>query len=219
MIERKRRSILHDAPRRWLGWEHIQGLYNRALIMDEEDDRDDGRKIRSLYFITLFETGGRKAEVILLRPEQIRWSDEIIKVERMEVLKRRERWTRNVIIKIEDNPLAYPFIDHVEECDTRYLLPGYTGRFSTEIDPEKHISTSHVYNKIVEIDPDVWPHWIRDQRSWHLSAKIKDDGRDCDSYLLKKWFDWASIEMPARYAGRREEEDILDHFGVEDIKS
>ena len=39
-----------------------------------------------------------------------------------------------------------------------------------------------------------------------------------DIYLLKKWFDWATMEMPAKYAGRRDERDILEHFGVIDIQ-
>ena len=213
MIERKRRSILHDAPSHWTGWNKIENLYNHACRLDKED----GTGMRALYFITLFETGGRKWEVILLRPEQIEWNEEIIKIENMEVLKWRRRRTRNVFIKIEDNPLALPFIDHVSQCDTRYLLPGYTGKFSTEIDPNKHVSTAHIYNKIVEIDPDIWPHWIRDQRSWHLSAEIEQGGREFDIYLMKEWFEWASIEMPSHYAGRRGEKDILEHLGVSDI--
>ena len=213
MIERKRRSILHDAQNRWVGWDVIENLYDHACKLDE----GDGRSMRALYFSTLFETGGRMSEAILLRPEQIEWNEEIIKIENMEVRKRRIRFTRNVIIKIEDNPLALPFIDHVSQCNTRYLLPGYTGKFSTEIDPNKHVSTAHIYNKIVEIDPEIWPHWLRDQRSWHLSAEIEQGGRGFDIYLLKEWFEWASIEMPSYYAGRRGEEDILEQLGVSDI--
>ena len=89
---------------------------------------------------------------------------------------------------------------------------------SKEIDSEKHISTAHVYNQICEIDPEIWPHWIRDQRSWHLAADLEDGGRGFDIYLLKEWFEWSSIEMPAHYAGRRGEKDILEHLGVQDIK-
>ena len=214
-IRKNRRSILHDTPNRWVGWRYIQSLYDHACEMDEGNDR----ATHSLYFITLFETGGRKEEVILLRPDQIESNEEIIKINNMEVLKWRRRHTRNVFIKIEDNPLAQTFLDHVSKCNTRYLLPGYSGPFSTEIDPNKHVSLSHVYNKIVEIDPEIWPHWLRDQRSWHLSADIEQGGREFDIYLLKEWFQWASIEMPSHYAGRREERDILDHFGVEDIKT
>jgi len=204
-----RRSIMHDAPQHWVGWDRIMNLYQKALRNDKDS---------ALYFSTLFETGGRKEEVLLLRPKQIYWNDTIIKIENMEVLKRRKRYTRNVFIKIEDEPLAPIFIDYVQDCDTRYLLPGYGAPFSTMINPDTHISSAHIYNKIREIDPDIWPHWIRDQRSWHLSAGVEEGGRDFDSYELKEWFAWASMDMPAHYAGRRSEEDILRKLGVEDIK-
>lgn len=220
----ERRSIEHDAPQHWVGWDRIGELYKNACQKDQDNPmrNEDGlfRKGHSLYFITLFETGGRISEVLLLRPDQIYWNEKIIKIENMEVLKQRgKRLTRNVIIKIDGNPLAHTFIDHVEECDTRYLLPGYGTPGNTSIDPNEHISRTYIYKKICEIDPDIWPHWIRDQRSWHLSEDIELDGRGFDSYLLKEWYAWESIEMPAHYAGRRGEADILEHFGVEDIRT
>lgn len=211
----KKRSILHNAPQHWIGWPRIMTWYNRAVRLDADSDRPS---FYALYFVTFFLTGGRKAEVVHLRPSQIFWNDDVIKIENMDVLKRRKRFTRNVLIKIEGNPLASIFIDFVKNCKTEYLLPGYGSRFSSEIDPEKHISTAQVYRKICEIDPDLWPHLLRDQRSWHLAADLERGGRGMDVYLLKEWFEWASIEMPAHYAGRRKESDILKHFGVQDIK-
>ena len=123
-------------------------------------------------------------------------------VERMEVKKRRRRFTRTVMIKIEDNPLALDFIEFVEQCETDYLFPARTP-FHGNIISDSHISTTTVYEKVTAIDPDVWPHWIRDQRSWHLS-----DIRGLDPYELKAWFEWSSMEMPAHYAGRRREKDL-----------
>lgn len=208
-----RRAITHDAPDHWVGWDRILELHDMAIQIDKRFDTNQ----HSLYFVVIFETGGRKGEVVLLRPEQVRWSDDAIKITRMEVFKHRKRHTRNVYIKIEDNPLAPIFIKYVEACDTKYLLPGYGTRFGRIIDPESHISTTHVYNKICSISPDIWPHWIRDQRSWHLSAKIHEGGRGFDSYMLKAWFAWSSMDMPSYYAGRRTEKDIRRELGIEDI--
>ena len=79
------------------------------------------------------------------------------------------------------------------------------------------VSRTYVYKKILEIDPTIWPHWLRDQRSWHLSAPVEQGGRGFDSYELKEWFKWKSMDMPAHYAGRRGEEDILRKLGIQDI--
>jgi integrase len=210
-----RRSILHDAPSIWVGWNEILRLHERAV----ELDRDEDTPKHSLYFTTIFETGGRLSECMLLQPTQFKWIDKAIKVEHMEVFKQRKkrRFTRNVIIKRDANdPLAEVLLEHVKACTTKYLLPGYGSPFSKTIDPERHASHAYIYNKIIEISPDIWCHWLRDQRSWHLSAPIEQGGRGFDVYLLKAWFAWKSMEMPAHYAGRREEREILDAFGLED---
>lgn len=218
-----RRAISTHAIDYWVGWEKILSLHKKALEIDKDHFRQD----HSLYFVTIFETGGRVSEIILLRPEQIRWNDSTIKITRMRVHKqRRATKVRNVFIKIKDNPLAQTFIDHVKACDTKYLLPGYgpsiepspLNRFRRKINPNRHISTTHVYKKITAIDPDIWPHWLRDQRSWHLSAEIEQGGSGFDAYELKEWFGWTSMDMPAQYAGRRGEKDILRKLGIEDVK-
>ncbi len=218
-----RRAISTHAINYWVGWKKILSLHERALGLDRDHPRSD----HSLYFTTIFETGGRISEVLLLRPEQIHWDDQAIKIIRMRVHKQRRRTkVRNVLIKIEGNPLAHTFIKHVEGCDTKYLLPGYgpsiepshANRFSKKVNQDKPASTSHVYNKVCEIDPDIWPHWLRDQRSWHLAAKVEDNGRGFDAYELREWFGWTSMDMPSKYAGRRGEEDILRKLGIADVK-
>lgn len=206
MARKKRRSVEHDAPNRFVGWERIEALHDRAKWLDFERGKD--YHDHSLYFVALFETGGREYEVVQLKPEQIHWNEEAIVVERMEVLKRRRRFTRKVIIKREENPLAEIFINFVENCESDYLLPGRQP-FTGVIIPDRHISVSTVYDRITAIDPDIWPHWIRDQRSWHLS-KV----RDLDSFDLRKWFEWGSMDMPAKYAGRRSEEDLARALGI-----
>lgn len=209
----ERRSIIRHGEDEWVGWERIMDLYKIATKLDEST----GTHAHALYFTVLFETGGRRWEVILLRPNQVSWNEEAILIRRMEVLKQRKikgRKVRNVYIKIEGDPLAPIMIDLVEDCDTKYLLPGYGEPFSKTIDPESHISSTHVYNKVCKIDGDIWPHWLRDQRSWQLSAPEEEGGRGFDAYLLKAWFEWASMDMPAHYAGRRKEKDIMKALGI-----
>ena len=106
---------MHDAPNRWIGWDRILELYRKAKHLDKVAGTID----HALYFTTLFITGGRVNEVLDLNPEQIAWNDEIIRIDRMEVLKRRKRFTRTVFIKREGNPLADPFINLVESCETK----------------------------------------------------------------------------------------------------
>ena len=214
MPRRKRRAILHDAPNEWVGWERILALRDKAQNLDELD----GRNEHSLFFTTIFETGGRLSECLLLQPSRIKWNDKAIKIVSMEVFKYRRRFTRNVYIKRdENNPLSEVFLEYVKACETKYLLPGYGEPFSTTIDPNSHISSTYVYLKIREIDDDIWPHWLRDQRSWHLSAPAEKGGREFDIYLLKSWFRWESMDMPAHYAGRREEKEILEALGLEEF--
>ena len=189
MWRKTRRSIQHDAPEHFVGWKTILKYFERA----KEIDLQYGTNERALYFCTIFETGGRKSEVLLLRPEQIYWDEDSIKIENMEVKKRRIRFTRNVLIRIDDNnPLAVEFIDFVENCDTRYMLPGRVP-FHGSIDPDRHISGASVYNKICQIDKNVWPHWIRDQRAYHLAAKKDKGGRELDPYDHRAWFEWARM--------------------------
>lgn len=217
----KRRAITTHAIDYWVGWKRIMDLHNKAVELDKDLDQ----LFHSLYFSVIFETGGRAGEVVLLRPEQIHIEEDHIKITRMKVLKHRKTFVRNVYIKIDQNPLAPIFIKHVEKCKTKFLLPGYgnytdtnsKNKFSRRINPDRHISTTHVYNNICEIDKDIWPHWLRDQRSWQLYAKVEEGGRELDSFELKDWFGWARMDMPAHYAGRRSDKDILRRLGVKDI--
>lgn len=196
-----------------MGWQTTLRYYETA----EKLDKAKGTNERTLYFSTIFETGGRKGEIILLRPSQIFWDDESIRVENMEVFKRRRRFTRNVLIRIdENNPLAWNFLEFVEDCDTKYLLPGRVP-FVGSIDPERHVSVATIYKKICEIDENIWPHWIRDQRAYHLAAKKEDGGRELDPYDHRAWFEWARMDMPLYYVGRRAEKDIAKALGIKKI--
>jgi len=213
---KRRRSVEHDCPTGFVGWEVVLIYHEMAKDLDENDKK--GFYEHELYYVTLFETGGRCGEVLLLKPEQVIYNDEAIKINRMEVYKRRKRFTRDFLIKRdpEINPLADRFVELVEKCKTLFLLPAHK-RFSREIEPNKHTSKSTVYNRISDIDESIWPHWIRDTRSWHLSASPKDGGLGLDPYELRDWFKWESIEMAAHYAGKRREEEMAKAMGIKEI--
>lgn len=205
---------MHDGQSEFVGWEKILELYGKSLKLDSSFLASGKDPRYSLYLCVLFETGCRVSEAVLLRPDQFKVDSDTILVRNAEVLKRRKRYTRNIIISREENPLANPLVGYVKHAlnkGYRYLLPGlqkYTGK----VEPLRHVSVSTVYNHIVTIDPGIWNHWLRDQRSWHLSEE-----RGFDAYLLKSWFSWARMDMPALYAGRRSEKDILTQLGIEKL--
>ena len=91
-----------------------------------------------------------------------------------------------------------------------HLLHGFEHGFEKEKSYTKAATRQHVRNVVMEINALIWPHWLRDQRSWHLSKEL-----GFDAYLLKAWFDWSSLDTTTRYAGRREDRDIMEHLGVE----
>jgi len=211
-VKNPRRSVEHDGVDYWVGWPTIMDLYEKAEKMDKSGSRE-GR--HGLYFAVLFELGARVGEILQLRPDMFQWNRDMIVVRRVPVFKRRRRHTRNVYIKREGDPLSAKLIEYVQRCDTKFLLPGFTP-FTGEVEPSRHVSAATVYNTVTGIDPGVWPHWLRDQRSWQLSAPPERGGRGFDAYLLKAWFEWGSLSMPAHYAGRRSEKDILAALGVDE---
>ena len=161
-------------------------LYSKA----EETNFPEESK---LYFVVFFETGCRVSEGLQLRPEQFKVNDYAIQVYNAPVLKRRKRETRNILIKLEDNPLSYELLEYLDECTTTYLLPRRK-QFSREIIPDQATSRSNVYRKVREIDPSLWVHGLRGLRASHLVAE-----RGFNVFNLTKWFNWRSADMAVHY--------------------
>jgi len=196
-------------------------LYERCKSLDEmrkETLERSGRKYPvneyALYFSTLFVTGGRVSEVIELQPTQFYWNDEILYIRNMVVEKKRRLAYRDVIIERVNNPLTEEVIRFVSECTTDYLFPGYENGPQRELNPLKHATRQYVRKVIIGIDDNIWPHWCRDQRSWHLSTSIERGGLGFEPFLLRSWFSWSRMETTLKYAGRRDEEDVLRKFGA-----
>lgn len=180
-----KRSVKHDLTP-WPGWDEIMRLYTSA---DYTRFPDESR----LYFAVFFETGCRVSEGLQLKPEQFKNNEYAIQVYNAPVLKRGKRETRNILIKIEDNPLAYELLDFLDECTTKYLLPRRK-KFSREIISDQATSRSNVYRKIREIDPSLWVHGLRGLRASHLVAE-----RGFNVFNLTKWFNWRSADMAVHY--------------------
>jgi len=214
MAPRKRRSVEYNAPRRYLGNESILSYWEQAKGIDETL----GDNQCELYFVTLWETGSRIGEALTLTPRQIRWNNEAIFIDRMEVFKRRKKWVRDILIKRDlEDPLAERLIDFVKESKTDYLLPAHQ-KLSGEIVPSKHTSTYPVYTRINKILDDsisgktLWPHLIRDQRAFFLK-----EIRGFDAYELQKWFAWARMEQVAHYVGNPDTEAIAKKLGIREV--
>jgi len=215
-----RRSVLEDLPE-WPGWPAFLNYYE---AINEAPFPEYSR----LYFVTIFEIGCRESEAILLRPTQFTWNDEAIYVRDVPVDKKKKRvktgrllpngrpemigvkkvHSRNVLVKLEENPLADVLIDLVESCDTDYLLPARK-RCSREIISDRHTSRGTVYNRITEIHEDLWPHGIRGYRASHLVHERDFTVRD-----LVKWFEWEGADMALHYTRTK---DMAKAMGIKDI--
>lgn len=200
MWRTRRRSVEFDAAP-WVGWPKLLQYCERSPRQEHED-----------LFVTLFETGCRVSEAIELRADQFKYNDEAIIVRNAKVLKQKEkrRAMRNILIKLEDNPLAYKLIEIVENCEHGYLLPKRL-RFSGTIDRFRHTARSTVYVKIKEISPEIWPHWLRSQRASHLVFE-----RNLDAYALADWFKWTSMDMPLHYINQTMEK-MADNMGIKNV--
>ncbi len=195
-----KRSVRHDLLP-WPGWDEILRIYAKA----EDTHFPEESK---LYFVVFFETGCRVSEGLQLRPEQFKVNDYAIQVYNAPVLKRRKRETRNILIKLEDNPLSYELLDYLDECNTTYLLPRRK-QFSREVVSDQATSRSNVYRKVREIDPGLWVHGLRGLRASHLVAE-----RGFNVFNLTKWFNWRSADMPVNYT---QSVDMAKALGIPDV--
>ena len=196
-----RRSILHDLPD-WPGWDRFNEMMDNVVNAPYPEDSKK-------YGTILFESGCRKAEVVLLKKSMFRWNEEAIQGQNIPVLKKGERATRNVLIRLDDkNPLGYDLVEYLEACDTEYLLPGRTP-FSRTIQGWRHISVKTVYNRITDIHPELWPHALRGYR-----ASMFVYERDFTIRELVTWFNWSSAEMALHYVRTR---DMAKFMGIKNI--
>ncbi len=199
-----RRSIRDDLPE-WPGWPAFNKMFDNAVNAPYPEDSEK-------YATIIFETGCREAEVIKLTSSHFKWNDEAIIVKNAPVLKKKERASRDIMIKIdESNPLAYALIDYVEEARRReyaYLLPGLQ-RFTREVEPWRHVSPKTVYNRITELHPELWPHALRGYRASMLVYE-----REFSIQNLIEWFAWEGADTAAHYTKTR---DMASAMGIKKV--
>lgn len=121
MPRKPHRSIEADSPTRWLGWDKVLKWHADAKKLDEEHRTNQFE----ITFVSAFVTGGRVSELLQLRPNQISITESRLglKVERMEVLKRRKRVVRTFYVNTQIDKLALRFLELAQNCHTYYLLP------------------------------------------------------------------------------------------------
>lgn len=184
--EAGRRSVGRDLGP-WPGWpKFLKFLDLCEVARFPEDSR--------LYFVVLFITGGREAEVVQYRPEMFRYNDYAVLAEYAPMVKNKQITTRTILVPRDDkNPLVEDFVKYLKACNTMYLLPARK-RYSREIIPDEPISRRTVYNRISEISPDLWPHAIRGYR-----AKMLNRERGFLTADLVSWFEWTNPKTAMNY--------------------
>ena len=174
---------------RFPGWTRLGYLYNKCPS-----------PVHQNILATLFLSGARVSEAILIKPEQVAWNDEAIYFYDLAVLKSRRTNTRiSMIPRDPANPFIVSFISYVESCPTEYLLPAHA-KLSGEVIQDKHTTRQTVYRKVREIDDSLFPHLLR---GWCAGMLVEE--YDLDVFDLQAWFKWVSTSSPSFYARTREE--------------
>ena len=179
------------------GFGTLYYLFEKAQGIDEEHHD---------IALTLFETGCRASELIVLRTDQFYDHGDFLEFRNVTVLKRGKAWMRNVWIRCDD---LNPFTDALVESVEKKRRAGWTWMFPTKIpftntvNTDRHCSRIHIYRKVREVEDKTWPHWYRDMRARHLADYRFNNPKD--PYALQAWFSWATVETASRYAGIKDE--------------
>jgi integrase len=113
----------------WRGWDWFMGYYQRAhrapYPKDSKLHRAPYPKDSKLYFTTLFQTGCRRAEAVLIETDDIYYNEEGIAIYNVPVLKKHWLVKRTILIKNDPRNVLYPhFLKMVRDAEGHYLLYG-----------------------------------------------------------------------------------------------
>jgi len=250
-----RRSIEEgDAPEYYEGvvekyFDAATQVVNRRVLVKREDKLkrvlieadcpypEDSQR----HFLTLWISGAREAEAILITTEGWTWNEEAIRYQKMPVYKKREKVRdssgdvvyRGVEQKViqqdgsiqlqviyrplgrrkevyrdhivpRDIPLAEKFLDilhNLREDGCKYLL-FKRQRFSRDPIPNESCTRGTVYNRIVELHEDLFPHSCRALHGRFIDDRFGDLVKDRDG-LLQDHFKWSSRDMASHYRRTR----------------
>jgi len=89
-----------------------------------------------------------------------------------------------------DEPLSAELKEYVEDCED--LL------FPHPYDDSEPAKRAYAYKKIVGVDDDIWPHWLRAQRACQLAEES-----DFTLDELQDWFGWETSKYARFYRSRK----------------
>ena len=182
----KRRSTkgLPPVPR-----EYIVQLVKRAL-----EHWPEPLGLRNAALIALTYLSGRRAsEVLALKRDQVRLMPGYMVLLNVRILKRfvKDRETgekkpvvENISIPVrDDDPLVQVVRAYLDWYDRE--KPGWENLWG--------IRTRQRFWQIVrEIDPEIWPHWLRHQRASHLAQVL-------NPFELREKMAWAKLDTAIEY--------------------
>ena len=73
----------------------------------------------------------------------------------------------------------------------------------------RYVSPKTVYNRITELDPDLWPHALRGYRASMLVYERAFSVQD-----LMSWFEWQSADSATHYTKTK---DIAKTMGINNL--
>jgi integrase len=178
----------------WSGINHIMRYYRLAEAAPYPDDSRDAMTL-------LFEGGFRCSESTKIRREMCNYNDEAIVIRRAPVLKKKKPKDRlrDVIIRRDaKDPLANELVKLIDRSED-YLLPGYLPFTHTPVS-SRGACRKTIYNRIIEISSELFPHALRSYRASFLVWERGFDLRE-----LVNWFSWesqAGIQMALHYTSQ-----------------
>jgi len=191
---RKKRNV--GTIETFCGWDYLLDMVRRC----------DNMRDRALIS-TLFETGGRVSEVLMLERRHFKISDDFLVVIAMPVVKRYKKVDKYYDEKakkwrwITEKALGYrSFPIRLDEKLVPYVLEwlDYIGDgllFPSSVSPQKPLSRIHAWRIVTRINPDVFPHWFRAQRASQLALEYGFDVHD-----LIEFFSWKDLRTAIHYS-------------------
>lgn len=205
-MQKQRHSVEIDVQK-FCGWDYLLDLVNRAKSFRDK-----------ALIATLFETGGRVSEVLMLKKLNFVLSNpEIILVENMPIVKRhkkvgeyidrkgKKRWKTEKYIAYRTFPIrtGEPLVPYMKKWVLQLKLPEQL-LFD--------LSRVRVFQIIKALDKNLYPHWFRAQRASQLTHDYGYRYRfDLDAQL--DWFKWKHIETAKRYA-KMGWESLAERMGI-----
>jgi len=204
----KYRRVSVDDVEGFVGWPYLMKLIKRCdktrYVNRLHNERDKG------LVATLFETGGRLREVLMLRKRDFEEAGDYVLVKGMRVLKRyrkvsgwtdnkgKKRWktepdsvTRGTFPIRIDEPLT-PFMMNWVKQSRAYLFPS-----PKQTSKQPYLTNTRAYQivRALGIDLHLNPHWFRAQRACQLASEY-----GFNLHQLLEFFKWKRQETATRYA-------------------